>query len=450
MQGGQCTISGTLLKQNSIMKNWSRNFYQLRDDTLVELENGKGQETSRLQLSDTSKIERVEKGAKPFSFSIITTLSSRPFVFAADDERTANEWVAKLNAAKLLHRNQPRKVVSIDDFQILRVLGRGTYGKVSLVRHKESGQLYAMKAMSKALLAEDENIQQIITEKDVLMQNSHPFLVSAHFAFQTDAKVFIILNYVPGGELFTRLREETKLSEARTKLITAELVLALGYLHKKNFIYRDLKPENVLFDEDGHVKLTDFGYTKKLRGPNDTTDTFCGTPYYIAPELLTGEDYSKSVDWWSLGCVMYEMLVGISPFYNENADLTYKAILKSEVQFPQTLSKPAVDLIHKLLIKDPKQRLGSGAGDAEDVMAHPFFRDLNWQDVYDRKVTPLWKPSMKSDVDTSLFDTQFTQEPAVISYEAAPAIPMDSAALFEGFSCTNDVHGYEASCIPDD
>lgn len=441
-------MSGTLLRQNNIMKSWTRHLYQLRGDSLVELESDKGKETSKIQLPDSAKVERIEKGQKPFSFSVTTPLSNRPFIFAAEDEATANEWVAKLNAAKSGNTETQRKVVTIDDFQLLSVLGRGTYGKVSLVRHKESGQLFAMKAMSKALLAEDENIEQIITEKTVLMQNRHPFLVSAHFAFQTDTRVFIILNYVPGGELFTRLREERMLSEPRTKLIAAELVLALGYLHKKSFIYRDLKPENVLFDEDGHVQLTDFGYTKKLRSPEATTDTFCGTPYYIAPELLTGEDYSKSVDWWSLGCVIYEMLVGISPFYNDNAERTYKAIMEAPVQFPDTMSRVAVDLIRKLLIKDPKKRLGSGPADAEEIMSHPFFSGLNWQDVYDRKVTPLWKPNMKSEVDTSQFDSQFTQEPVVVSYEPASAISPESLAMFEGFSCTNDAMACEGSCIP--
>ena len=441
-------ISGLLFRQSTFLKTWRRNFYELRGEFLIERDEDNKKETARIRLTEQTRASRVKKTSKPFAFTVTTPMSGRALVLAADDEATADAWIARLNNEKPTTAPAP-KPPTVDDFQILTVLGRGTYGKVSLVRHKESRQLFAMKAMSKALLAEDGNIEQIVTEKNVLMENRHPFLVSAYFSFQTDTKVFIVCDYVPGGDLFTRLRQEVHFTEERTRFIAAEIVEAIEYLHGKGVMYRDLKPENVLFDEDGHVKITDFGYTKKLKKPDGTASSFCGTPDYMAPEMLDGGSYSKSVDWWSLGCVIYEMLVGISPFYNKNVRETYHAIAHEPVKFPESVSAVATDLIFKLLAKNPEERLGHGPNDAEEIKCHRFFKGVDWQDVYDKKIPAMWKPVMRSETDTSMFDREFTREPAVVSYEPPVAIPSESASLLQNFTYMNEGED-EETCIPDD
>jgi serine/threonine protein kinase len=187
------------------------------------------------------------------------------------------------------------------------------------------------------------------------------------------------------------------------------------------FVYRDLKPENVLFDDNGHVKLTDFGYAKNLQGA-DRTSSFCGTADYLAPEILKSQAYGKSVDWWSLGCVIYEMLVSVSPFYNPHLKRMYRAIVNDEVKFPGPVSPLAKDLISKLLNKDPDQRLGNGTDDAKEIQGHPFFSTINWQAVFERKVEPLWKPQIRSPMDVSNFSQEFTAEDPIVSYTPPPVI----------------------------
>jgi serine/threonine protein kinase len=427
-------FSGELLKQNAFLKNWKRYFYEIQDDFFVEKDVESHQNVSRCQITNAGKIERLGKRNRPFTFQIIMAANCRPLIYAADTEESLSQWIAVLNEIKVRkeHRECPNFKLGLADFEIVRILGRGTYGKVALVKHRESGQLFAMKAMSKALLAEDGNIQQILAERDILLRNQHPFLVAAHFTFQTDSKIFLLLDYVPGGELFQRLREERRFTEDRARLIAAELLLAIGHLHKAGFVYRDLKPENILFDENGHVKLTDFGYAKNLQGA-DRTSTFCGTADYLAPEVLLSTPYTKAVDWWSLGCVIYEMLVGVSPFYNANLKRMYRAILNDEVRFPATLSATAKDLITKLLTKEATRRLGSGPDDSREIQNHIFFCEVNWQMLFERKVKMAWKPGIQSETDTSHFASEFTTEDPVVSYEPAPVISTEDNP-FENFT----------------
>ncbi|OHS99694.1 AGC family protein kinase [Tritrichomonas foetus] len=335
--------------------------------------------------------------------------------------------------------NEIHKRVSLDDFEFIRVIGRGSYGKVSLVRYKENGKLYALKSMSKRLLAEDNNIHQILIEREVLFKNQHPFLVSAHFAFQTDAKVFIVLDYVPGGELFGRLKIEGRISESRARLYAAEILLGLAHLHRHGFIYRDMKPENILVDADGHLKVTDFGFAKtNITREDQTTNTFCGTPEYLAPEVLRQQPYTRSVDWWSFGVILYEMLSGMPPFFDSNPKKMYMGILFEPIQFPNYFSRRAIDLVMKLMDRDPKRRLGAGPSDAEEIKAHPFFEGLNWDDVVARKTVPQWVPPMENPTDTSNFDVEFTAEPTAISFEDPSLIPVDAQAAFVDFTCNQE------------
>jgi len=198
----------------------------------------------------------------------------------------------------------------------------------------------------------------------------------------------MVLDYVPGGELFGRLKEEGSFSEQRVRLYAAEILVGLGHLHSLKYVYRDLKPENILVDSDGHLKLTDFGLVKTKMETDSTTSTFCGTPEYIAPEMLQQQPYTKSVDWWSFGILVYEMLTGLPPFYDENVNKMYRMILSEPLTFPDSMSPEAQDLISQLLDRNPETRLGASANDYEDIKKHPFFAPLNWDKVLSKQYTP--------------------------------------------------------------
>ena len=248
----------------------------------------------------------------------------------------------------------------------------------------------------------------------------------------------MVLDYVPGGELFGRLKEEGRFSENRTILYAAEILLGLGHLHKLGFVYRDLKPENILVDANGHLKITDFGLVKTNMNVNSTTRTICGTPEYIAPEMLQQHPYTKSVDWWSYGVLVFEMLTGLPPFYDDNTNKMYRLIISGSINYPSYVSSNAKDFISKLLDRNPSTRLGASEEDVEEIKRHPFFSSLNWNDVFEKKYKPEWVPDMKSETDTHLFDEQFTQEDAAVSFEDESLLDQKTQNEFIGFTCTKD------------
>lgn len=258
-----------------------------------------------------------------------------------------------------------------------------------LCREKATNQLYAIKVIKKeAIIAKDE-VAHTLTENRVLRNTSHPFLISLKYSFQTSERLCFVMEYVNGGELFFHLSRERVFSEERAKFYAAEILLALKYLHQQGIIYRDLKLENLLLDKDGHMKIADFGLCKEQINYGNTTRTFCGTPEYLAPEVLEDAHYGRAVDWWGLGVVMYEMMVGRLPFYSRNHDELFELILLEDVRFPRTLSDEAKSLLSGLLIKKPDQRLGGGPNDADDIMTHPFFMSVNWQMLLERKVSTI-------------------------------------------------------------
>lgn len=218
------------------------------------------------------------------------------------------------------------------------------------------------------------------------------------------------MEYVNGGELFFHLSRERIFPEDRTRFYGAEIISALGYLHSQNIIYRDLKLENLLLDKDGHIKIADFGLCKEEISYGRTTKTFCGTPEYLAPEVLEDNDYGRAVDWWGTGVVMYEMICGRLPFYNRDHDVLFTLILLEEVKFPRSISPEARSLLSGLLIKQPDKRLGGGPDDYRDIQAHPFFACINWSDLLLKKIEPPFKPMVSSETDTRYFDTEFTGE----------------------------------------
>jgi len=300
--------------------------------------------------------------------------------------------------------------VCLEDFEILKVVGRGSYGKVMQVRKKDTGNIYAMKTLKKQMLRARKQIKNTKTERRVLELIDHPFLVSLKFAFQTDTKVYMVLDYFTGGELFFHLKHGGRFSEARARFYTAEITLALECLHENNIIYRDLKPENVLLDDDGHVRLTDFGLSKESIQGNQLTHTFCGTPEYLAPEVVQSKWYGKAVDWWSMGTLLYEMLTGWPPFYNENMHVMYDRIVRAPLTFPKDMSPEAKSLLTGLLQRDPRQRLGSTNG-MQDFKDHPFFRGIDWVALYEKKITPPFIPQTSDGAaSTDNVDDEFKME----------------------------------------
>ena len=283
-------------------------------------------------------------------------------------------------------------VASRDDFEVLNVLGRGTYGKVLQVRKHDSGCMYAMKTMKKRDVLQRNQVRHTLTEKKLLEAVQHPFIVAMHFAFQSETSLFLVLSLQRGGELFFHLRREGAFSEARVRLYAAEILLAIDALHKKHFVYRDLKPENVLLDGDGHARLTDFGLAKQLDpwALLDGATTFCGTPSYMAPEILLGSGHGLSVDWWSFGTLIYELLAGMPPFYSRNLQNMYRTILCADIRWPACIRRKARALIKGLLVRDPSRRLGSHG--SMQIQRQPFFKPLNFRLVLAREYKPAFQP----------------------------------------------------------
>ncbi|CAJ2512952.1 Uu.00g010710.m01.CDS01 [Anthostomella pinea] len=299
-----------------------------------------------------------------------------------------------------------------DDFQILRLIGKGTFGQVYQVRKKDSGRIYAMKVLSKKVIVQKKEVAHTVGERNILVRTAmsdSAFIVGLKFSFQTASDLFLITDYMSGGELFWHLQKEGRFDEKRAKFYIAELILAIQHLHHNDIVYRDLKPENILLDANGHIALCDFGLSKANLTKNDTTNTFCGTTEYLAPEVLLDESgYTKMVDFWSLGVLVFEMCCGWSPFYAEDTQQMYKNIAFGKVRFPRdTLSQEGRNFVKGLLNRNPKHRLGA-VEDAEELKRHPFFADVNWDILSKKLITPPFKPKLKSETDVSYFDPEFT------------------------------------------
>jgi serum/glucocorticoid-regulated kinase 2 len=331
--------------------------------------------------------------------------------------------------------------VDVDDFDLLKVLGRGSFAKVMLVRYKGDSRLYALKIMSKSELLRRKQLTHTATERRVLEMSSHPYVISLKFAWQTPDKLFLVTNYCAGGELFGWLKKKKIFPEAQVRVWGAEMASALCYLHSRDIVYRDLKPENILLDDEGHIQIADFGLSKQdvaasAPGEAGAATTFCGTPEYLAPEVLLNKGHGKAVDWWALGTLLYELLTGLPPFYNENVEIMYRQIMNAELTFPPHVSIEAQDLLARLLIRDPRARLGSGPSGLEDVRAHPFFGPIDWEQLERREIPVPFVPPTARDAGLGNFDAEFTGEAAIV--ESMRDAPMSETAVdranFEGFT----------------
>lgn len=315
-------------------------------------------------------------------------------------------------------------------FELLKVLGQGSFGKVFLVRKvvgKDSGTLYAMKVLKKATLKVRDRVRTKM-ERNILVDVEHPFIVRLHYAFQTEGKLYLILDFLRGGDLFSRLSKEVMFTEDDVKFYLAELALALDHIHKLGIIYRDLKPENILLDTEGHISLTDFGLSKQ---PLDDSKaySFCGTVEYMAPEIVNRKGHTFTSDWWSFGVLMFEMLTGALPFQGANRKETMTQILKAKLGMPHNLSPEAQALLRVLFKRNPANRLGSGG--VEEIKSHIFFATIDWNALYKKEIRPPFKPAVRED-DAFYFDSEFTCK----TPKDSPGVPPSATAheLFRGFS----------------
>ncbi|KAL6877091.1 serine/threonine protein kinase, AGC family [Trichoderma novae-zelandiae] len=333
--------------------------------------------------------------------------------------------------------------LTIDDFDLLTLVGKGSFGKVMQVRKKDTGRIYAIKTIRKAKIITRSEVTHTLAERSVLAQINNPFIVPLKFSFQSPEKLYFVLAFVNGGELFFHLSKEGRFDINRSRFYTAELLCALECLHGFNVIYRDLKPENILLDYQGHIALCDFGLCKLEMKDEDSTNTFVGTPEYLAPELLKGEGYGKTVDWWTLGVLLYEMLTGLPPFYDENTNEMYRKILTAPLNFPgyDVVPPAARDLLTKLLERDPSKRLGVNG--STEIKSHPFFHGIDWKKLLQRKYEPTFKPNVANALDTGNFDDVFRNEVAQDSVPDDFVLSKTMQDQFANFSYNRPVAGLD-------
>ena len=417
------------MKQNLVLKEvlkkkggkfgfWRKRLVHLTTTNLVVFKNDTATQIERsVEISPTTVVECLDRD-KPPRF-IVHIQKERPICLAHDNPDVIIRWV---NEIRNIEMQTPG--VSMDDFDIVSVLGRGFYGKVILVKKKNTEEYYAIKTIHKNRLVRENKVHTIFTERNVMMKARHPFIVNLCFAFQTETKVYLGLEYASGGELFHHLQTRGTFPIDQVRLYVAELSLAINYLHVLKVIYRDLKPENVLLDAQGHIKLTDFGLAKALDDFTNQTGTFCGTSEYIAPEIVSRKPYGPPIDWWALGILTYELLYGQTPFFNQNKARMFHAIKHDKPRFPRKVEQSTVDFILKLLEKDPAKR-----ATFDTIKDHPFFNGMVFEDVLAKKYRPEFIPP-SSGISTN-FDSEFTMENPLDSL-ATPAPGAVNA--FDGFS----------------
>ncbi|KAI9660229.1 MAG: Serine/threonine kinase [Alyxoria varia] len=329
--------------------------------------------------------------------------------------------------------------IGLDHFNFLAVLGKGNFGKVMLAETKSTKQLYAIKVLKKEFIIENDEVESTKSERDVFIianRARHPFLLNLHACFQTETRVYFVMEYISGGDLMLHI-QRGQFGTKRAQFYAAEVCLALKYFHENGVVYRDLKLDNILLTLDGHIKIADYGLCKKDMYYGSTTSTFCGTPEFMAPEILLDKKYGRAVDWWAFGVLIYQMLLQQSPFRGEDEDEIYDAILADEPLYPIHMPRDSVSILQKLLTREPESRLGSGPTDAQEIMSHAFFRNINWDDIQEKRVPAPFLPQIKSATDTSNFDSEFTSVTPVLT----PVQSVLSQAMqeeFRGFSYSAD------------
>ena len=386
----------------------------------------------KLKKSKKEKKEKKEKKSKKLSKSSISTEQTprdrreeSPQI--EEDDQNDNFKLDEHDDPENQYRvyvNPDKRKVTNEDFELLKVVGRGSFGKVMMVKKKDDGRIFAMKILKKEFVIGRRQVEHTKAEKNVLMKLNHPFIIKLYYAFQTADKLYMILDFVNGGELFHHLRSVGYFTEERAKYYAAEIALALIHIHSLGIIYRDLKPENLLLDYTGNIIITDFGLSKQL-ADGETTSTYCGTADYLAPEVITGEGHGAPVDWWSLGILIYEMVTGHTPFYDDDINVMYQRIKRSNPIFPKNISYDCKSIIAALLEKNQDDRIVG-----EDVIRHSWFSEIDFEKLERRELTPPWIPPVTNRMETSQIDEEFTAEPVADT----PPLEGGGDGTFEGFT----------------
>mmetsp|Transcript_104653 Transcript_104653/g.223690 ORF Transcript_104653/g.223690 Transcript_104653/m.223690 type:complete len:365 (-) Transcript_104653:38-1132(-) len=324
------------------------------------------------------------------------------------------------------------KSFNFGDFDLRATVGTGTFGRVRVVKIKNNPDRtpFALKIMKKSEIVRLKQVEHIKAETSILKQIEHPFIVNLLGTFQDEKRLCLLLEFVNGGELFSHLRKQGRLPDADARFYAGEIILAFSYLHSKSIIYRDLKPENLLIDNEGHIKITDFGFAKVVE---DRTWTLCGTPEYLAPEIIQSKGHGRAVDWWALGILMFEMLAGYPPFYDENPFGIYQKVLAGRIDFPKHFDVKAKDLIKRLLTHDKAKRFGCLKHGSEDIQKHKWYKGMDWDALGARQVKPEFIPGVTRQDDTSMFD-RYPES----TEDSAPVISAKDQAMFEDFGVVEE------------
>jgi serum/glucocorticoid-regulated kinase 2 len=413
-------LRGWLKKKGTNQGLWHKRFVTLTSKQMVISKDEEQTSIEQVVSIGPNTVAEVVDGASTPRFQVIPEPGSEPVLFSATSPEEVTKWVTALTSIKT-----PTPKLSMDNFRIISVIGRGFYGKVMLVQKLDTGSLYAIKSIHKSRLSESGKAASVLSERTIMMKAQHPFIVNLCFAFQTPSKFYLGLEYAPGGELFYHMDRVGTIQIDDARLYTAQIGLALTHLHSIGIVYRDLKPENILFDAEGNIKLTDFGLSKDLVETEQTT-TFCGTSEYLAPEVIMQQPYSYEIDEWALGVLTYEMILGQTPFYDDNKAVMFGKIVSEDPVFPQGLDNRIKDFIMCLLTKDPKKR-----PKFDDLKSHPFFEGFDWVKVYNKEYRPQFVPNIKDPLNTSNFDPEFTSEIAADSF-VQPTMGDDGTV--QGFS----------------
>jgi len=443
--------SGYIYKEGAKVLNWKKRFLVIEKDrgllSYYEREDKK-KKKGEIIIKTIKAVKRYDspyKGKK-FCFGIVTS-TGRTYYIQCSDDNGVDSWMCAIREVSGLdtesedktsfqtkdfgsprnisngglsnslpsgsvsprgtpEKSTPKKM-GPEDFQTLRLIGRGGFGRVLLVRKLDTKQVYAMKVLKKSVIAARGEIDHTRTEQQVLARVDCPFLAKLHWSFQTDEFLYFIMDFINGGELFFHLSNERCFKEDRAKFYSAQIITGIQYLHNMGIIYRDLKPENILLNSLGNIVMTDFGLSKQGLVSNESrTTTFCGTPEYLAPEIIRGEEYTKAIDWWSVGTLIFEMLTGLPPFYSDQEENMYHKILVGALELPSHFSPEVGDLISKLLIKDVRDRLQ----DPIQIKAHPWFANIDWYKLEHLQITPTFIPKVKSPEDVTNIDEEFLNE----------------------------------------